>query len=433
MVYLQDDDKLLQNGQAQDPSAPASPEPAQPAGAGGGLISGSPAAGSGGGAPSGGKGGFGFTNFQDYLKANQGSTGTADYLKTEVGGAFNQDQSKLAEESGKAKTAAQTEAQKTQIGTDQASQLIQKASTNYQYGTPTNGTQATAYQSAVDPLKQALGAKYQGPSSFAYGLDGKTQEYGQALGNESSYKAIMDQLYNKAGGGQLGKGQLALQRQLDVSNQGLSDTRTQLQNQYKSLQDTTAQTVNETQNAIGEAKDQFQSGQNGLRSYLEGSAQSNRKTIDDTVASERSKHQAVKDYIRERDANQEAVYGRNIDDMITGVEDLNPTETNIYGIGSQRNQYNSLLDALGMNDRAIGRDSSSYYGNRATIDAKYDPYGIAAVEDQNGGEGSFSRRMFSELLGAAKANAQSSGPAWFSSSAQTDAAKRVADLFKDFD
>jgi hypothetical protein len=277
-ILSNDQDKLLQPGQ-QQPGASAggafvgtsSPFGNQGSGQVGGGMS-QPQAGTGGSNR--------WTNIQSYLDANRGNQ-TSSKLVEDVGSKFKSEQDTLNKQANDARSQAEQEASKTAIGQDQASKLITDAS-KAQRGTD-------AYNQTLNPLKSAVTAKYEGPQSFAYGLDSQNQNYGQQLGDDKGFSGLMENLYKGAvskTGNTISNGQLNLQRQLDLdptAQEGLQNARNSAMKNFAGLNADFQRLVPETDQAIKGAATRFGDQQKSLVDFLGNTQSGSAKKLDDAV------------------------------------------------------------------------------------------------------------------------------------------------------
>ena len=246
--------------QGTDASGPVT-TPSETAGTSG-LITG----GSGGlanGARPGGAGSW--TNIQSYLSANKGGTGSEKIVQDKVGGQFGTEKQALEKAGADTRSAAETQVKGIKDTADGARNTINEAANAYQWGAE---TQDDNYSQKTGGLKSALSSKYSGPTSFDYSMSNDAQKYGTALGDDRAFGSLMDDFYRTAAGGQISRGGLDLQRQLDTSNDALAKTRGDLLKEYsglKSLRDTTATDVG---NFLKTAQEDFGKEQTRLRDDL---------------------------------------------------------------------------------------------------------------------------------------------------------------------
>ncbi len=289
-TLLNKDDKLLQNGE-QDPL-----------GTGGGVALGSSGqgafAGSSGGAggataPQVGSGGQAgqWTNIQSYLNANKGNTSSSKLVEG-VGSKISDEKTKLNTEASTAKTNAETEADKTNIGEDQASKLIKDATAS--------GRGTDPYAQATGTIKSAVKAEYGGPEGFTYGIGQDAQKIGEQIGDDQKFSGLMDNLHresaNKAGA-VIGQGQLSLQRQLDLDPEAqaaIQDQRNRALETYAGLNSDYASLVPETDAAIKSAQKRFGTQKENLLGYLGGQETTNLGAIDSAVG-DHNKYQTMAD------------------------------------------------------------------------------------------------------------------------------------------
>jgi hypothetical protein len=255
-ILGQDDDE--QNGQAQQApgSAPL---------VGGGSAAVGASAGANSGVGKGGQGGW--TNMQNYLSANAGDTGSAGALQQTVGSQFGKEQETMQKASGDFVNSAQDQVNKAKIGNDDADKLINESAAQYSY---TGNGANQGYTQNVDKVKGALTNQYSGPKEYSYGFDAKTQDYGNAVGKEGNFDGLLKNIYSQRTEKPLSQGQYNLQKQLDVHNTKLNDTRSQLANDYQGLGSKRDETVKNTTDQLGQTEQAYRTNQNALRDYLSG-------------------------------------------------------------------------------------------------------------------------------------------------------------------
>lgn len=299
MAFIETNDEQL------DPNAPQGQGQGQApqVGSGSSIVGGSPGAGGAAGVGPGGTGGW--TNIQAYLDANKGDTGSAQALSKTVGDQFGQERSAFQGDSSKFLTDAQGQADANKITNDQATGYIDQASKAYQYpgsdgkggfeyaapggsgqfggtsqqkATPkpnqqplpseTDPTQQADYSGIVSKFQKALNDPYSGAKEYNYGFGEKTQQYGNDLKNDPSFDSLMKNVYSNAAQNPLTSGQYQLQKQFDVNNKALGDTRNSLNDQYAQLTADRDKTVQDTTTGLGNIEQGYRDSQRDLKDYL---------------------------------------------------------------------------------------------------------------------------------------------------------------------
>lgn len=381
MAYLVDDDKQLQNGQAQntDPNAPQQ----SISGGGSGIVEG------GGVSQAGvGKGGTsGWTNIQSYLKANEGNQqGSANILNSKVGGEFSSEANRLGSESSAAKNLATQKVNDNTLDKNQALNQLNTLASGYNY----KGPQSDPYNQGVAKVKNAYNYDYVkdgGPTDYAFGLNSKAQGYGSGLKSDSGFSGVMNSLYGEAAGGQLGKGQQALQTQLDVSNPYLAQARTGLNTQYDALNKNIGNTVADTSKYLGDQSTLAQTRKNQLQSQLGTQKTADYKSIDDAKSNWQAADNAKKagnftasDYasggprgVQNMDiqlpSGATANRAVNYDKYYTYANPNEATNANVGGVDTERNRWNVINEVMGLNDR-INNDDDVKGGSAAFDQSK---------------------------------------------------------------
>lgn len=262
MAYIQDDPNLLQDPSQQQGQQGQQSGDGGPTTVGGGsndVGSNTSTAGIG----AGGTGGW--TNIQAYLNANKGDTGSAQALQKTVGDQFNQEKNTYQTDSQNFLKGAQDKVSQDSITPDQADQTIKHAKDSYDW----SGKQPQAYQQDVSKVRNALTGAYSGPTEYNYGFNNTTQEYGNDLKDPSGgFNQLMNHVYQNVAPTPLSSGQLNLQRQLDVNNDNLANTRQNLAGQYDTLTSDRDKTVADTTSGLSALEQQYRQNQNTLKDYL---------------------------------------------------------------------------------------------------------------------------------------------------------------------
>lgn len=208
----------------------------------------------------------GWTNIQAYLGANQGDQGSAQALNKQVGDQFGQEKQNYTQQSAGVRANAQKQVDENKISNDDADKIIKQSADEYSW----NGQQSSPYTENVQKVQGALNNQYSGPTSYNYAFNPTTQNYGNQLKDNTGFDALMNNVYSNAAGRNLSSGQYNLQKQLDVNNQNLVDTRANLSNQYDQLGSGREKSVQDTTAALGQAEQDYRTNQNALRDYLYG-------------------------------------------------------------------------------------------------------------------------------------------------------------------
>lgn len=410
MAFLAQDDKQQQQpGQDPGTQGQAGASGSGFAGSSGGSTSTQPST---AGVGSGGTGGW--TNIQSYLQANQGNSNSANYLNQNAQNTYDQENKNFQDQSSQAKQQGQQQADSENVNQDAATKMINNAAQYYQYNTAspqTNGAagsvpgqtsatgsgQSDQYGQALQPIQQLLTAKYQGPSSFSYGMGADAQRYAQ-LGDDQAYHGVMNDLYNKAAGGTMGAGSLALQQQIDQDNPALNQARQNILGQYSGLQSQEQQGTQDTNAALQNAQNQFTQNQQNFRNTLTGMGGQDKSAIDQAVqqfnASPTSGANANNiDFSTFKTSGDAAnipysyagaqpgstdfiksAFGANGNPLLQKwlTDELqakggNANEGNVAGVDQQRNSYNVIQNALGLGG-TINQDATAASGPKYSFD-----------------------------------------------------------------
>lgn len=206
----------------------------------------------------------GWTNIQAYIGANKSDNGSSNLLQNKAGSQYDSENQNLQTQANDTKTQAQNEANKINDAKDHSKEWVNQAANAYSW----TGNQGSDYTNNANKVKSAVYDSYKGPENFAYQKSADFQRTGSALNNDQSFNNYMNDIYKQKAGGQLSKGQGALQTQLDVNNQGLADTRKSLLDKYSGFDNNVNQAVTDSDAAIQKAKQDYGNNQASLKDYL---------------------------------------------------------------------------------------------------------------------------------------------------------------------
>lgn len=254
--------------------------------------------------PAGAGGSGGWTNIQNYLKANEGDTGSAQALSSKVGGQFNQEREKMQGDSSAFLQDAQKYSDENSLTQGQVDNYVKRGSELYNWTpnapksdkdfgssatnnsqekvTPGGGSQLTGdsnmvdtsadYQDLVSKMQSGLNNQYGGAREYNYGLSNQAQEYGANLKDQGGFDQLMNHIYSGSANRPLSSGQFALQKQLDVGNVGLSNARSNLTSQYDQLGADRDTIVSNTTKSLGDLEHNYNRNQLNMRDYLQNKA-----------------------------------------------------------------------------------------------------------------------------------------------------------------
>jgi hypothetical protein len=212
-----------------------------------------------------GKGGTGgYTNIQSYLGANQGDTGSAQNLEKTTAPTFDNESQNIQKQSTDYVNNAQKQLDDNSIDKTKAESIVKEAAGNYTYGAPQNDS----YNQSVSKVQNALNGQYSGPTSYNYAIGADAQNLGSQLKDPGGFDTLMGNVYSNAAGKSLSQGQFALQKQFDVNNSALQDTRNNLLNKYSGLEKQRDDTVTDTTQKLGGLAEQYRNNQSSLKDYL---------------------------------------------------------------------------------------------------------------------------------------------------------------------
>jgi hypothetical protein len=361
MAYILDDED-----KKNQPGAQGGNEVGEAAG---GVFAGGGFGGAPGGQPGTGGQPKSWTNIQEYLKANEGASKSDELLSNKVGSQFQNESARLSSSAQEAKDKAKETVEKNTIATDRASQMIADMGSQYQYG---GAPQSDAYTQNRSQFQNALSYQYN-PEQFAYGMDGKTQEYGQGL-NEQNFRGLMDNLYaGQSATGRMGAGQKSLQRQLDQENPALNQARQSLLAQYAGLEGDVGSAVDDVNQFQQGKKSEFDEAQSGLRGHLTNQGQTEMSALD--LARRRTQGD-LDDYLKYYETQPNRL---KVGDVFNGqpsdIGDVMKVNSyqyggprtvsleNVTGVDQERARYNALMDVLGLQGQAINQGTPFEFGD----------------------------------------------------------------------
>lgn len=207
----------------------------------------------------------GWTNIQAYLNANQNNAGSASALNKTVGSQFDKEESDLNSAKNKFVGDAVGQVESNRISDDQAKDYVNQAANQYSY----SGQQSDDYRNTQDKFRKSLTGSYSDPGTFSYGFSNPTQNYGSALAQTDSFRGLMGDIYNRSSGGQMSRGQLDLQSQLDTNNDALEQARNNLYSRYSGLSGLRDNAAKDAQQSVSGLKEKYDSNQAQLKKYLD--------------------------------------------------------------------------------------------------------------------------------------------------------------------
>lgn len=308
-----------------------------------------------------GKGGQGgWTNIQNYLSANPGDTGSANALQNEVGAQFGKEKDTMTTAANDYVKSAEDQVNKAKVSTEDADKMIDDSAGKFSYA----GTSDPSYYQNVDKMRGALTGAYQGPKSYDYGLEAKTQEYGQAVGKDGNFDGLLKDLYSRRTPNALSQGQYNLQKQLDVHNDKLTGARASLADQYGGLQAERDNVVKGATEKLGGLEQSYRTNQNALRDYLTGKSTALGTSIDQQEADARKAY----DQALNSGTGREAIGYTQIMNTAGNQPDIAPrAAAGIWGSDLNWNQLQKENDTLKSSYTPGG---IYWYGAQPELDAR---------------------------------------------------------------
>lgn len=256
MAFINDDDKLLENQQN---------DPQNSLGGGSAFVGASGGADVGGGQVSHagvGKGGTGgWTNIQSYLNANKNNNSTANTINSQYGSALAEDESKIQNESTKARSDAEGQRNSMRSLSDNLNNNI---------STAMGGDQQTK-DSIANQYRTAFSQGYQGPQSYSAQMSSKSQDYGSDL--KKNFGDFLGSFYSRAtNGANMSTGQRTLQNQLDTNSESAANAYSDQAARYRALENLALSKNQETNDAINSARTDYQTTHDTLKGDLEAAS-----------------------------------------------------------------------------------------------------------------------------------------------------------------
>ena len=223
-----------------------------------------------------------------------------------------------------------------------------------------NPADTQRYQDIISDFRNRLGATYQGPTDFTQPISQDVLGYGSGLqGGDDSFNQMMNNFYQSQRGDSRGGGfgVRALQNQLDQNNPYLQQARGDLGSQYSDLNTFYNEFLPQTNEALQGYRNEFKQDQDNLRYYLEGEQSERLGGLQNSVNAQEAIRQefiAANPYFERQEEETNQFPGFRVTDPYTlqftpSYEGLTPNLQNVDG-ADVRNEYNSILDALGLSD-----------------------------------------------------------------------------------
>lgn len=192
-----------------------------------------------------------WTNIQAYLGANKDNGSSSKLLTDNVQPGLDKEVDRYGNESKSSLDAGKSQA-------DTAASTYNQFAPNVSAAANGSGNQDYSNQ-AKSLLQNAYNAK-----PFSFNTDNTVKTQGDNLRNDDSFYNQQNQFYAKAAGGQLSSGQGALQTQLDVNNENLANTRSNLLKKYSGFQDSLDSNVKGVNDNLAQYEKTYNDNRNNL-------------------------------------------------------------------------------------------------------------------------------------------------------------------------
>ncbi len=395
MAFIADNDKLLDDDQNQQQQGTGSTGSSFISGEGGSQVgdsSGSTV--NTGGVGAGGTGGW--TNIQSFLGANRGNTGTADYTQKKIGDQFSSEKQSLDTAAGSKVAEGRAQADKIQQANNTYKDTITDASKAYSY----QGNQNDDYTTKTQGLRDSVNNQYSGPTNFAYGFGDRTQKYGTAVGDDRAFDTFLNDSYRERSGAPMTSGQLALQRQLDTTNDPLASVRSKLLQDYAGLGDYRDTKVRETDEGLHKASDDYRNYQGQLKNNI------NNYSFDQDSAQSKAEADARAAYEGARKGDKtgaKSAYWEGYQDVLnndptnaghvwSGITNL--TNRNLWGDNLTADQLQREKDYLaGLSVTKSPRLQANANANSGVLDSFY-----SAQDQKHANTGDAEKRQWNTIM-----------------------------------
>lgn len=255
-----------------------------------------------------------WTNIQAYLGANQNNDSSAKLLEDNVGSKLTNEQNRFNTESSNATNESKSKA-------DESNWVVGNYDTNF------NNAASGNFNNDYSNRAKSLYSTQYNPNQFTYTMDNTTNDYGKNLKDDQSFYNQQNNFYKQAAGGQLSRGQGALQTQLDTNNEKLASTRDKLLKQYSGLSSTIDNGVKSTNDAINSYANTYNT---------------NRANFGNTLSSNNSS--LGSDYNNYKDRIDSLENERN--SRLNSTEYVTDPNGDMYIPMLQRDRYNAYMDSF---------------------------------------------------------------------------------------
>lgn len=278
-----------------------------------------------------------WTNIQAYLSANKDDGSSSKLLTDNVQPGLDKEIDRYGNESKSSLDAGKSQADNAASAYNEFAPNVDSSASgagNQDYASKARSILQNAYKS----------------NPFTFSTDNQVKTYGDNLKNDDTFYNQQNDFYKKAAGGSLSSGQGALQTQLDVNNENLANTRSNLLKKYSGFQDGLDSNIK----GVNDNLAQYEQAYNTNKNALNDSARSQYTNFNNAY----NKHSADLDQYQIGRANDlaKAPSGRSSDDggltwsspkdrINKKYDDLTNAENTSWN--PKNNQWNYIKSILG--------------------------------------------------------------------------------------
>lgn len=284
-----------------------------------------------------------WTNIQAYLGANKDNGSSAKLLTDNVQPGLDKEVDRYGNESKSSLDSGKSQADSAASTYSQFAPNVNAAaggSANQDYSNQAKGLLQNAYKS----------------NPFTFNTDNTVKTQGDNLKGDDSFYNQQNKFYAKAAGGQLSSGQGALQTQLDVNNENLANTRSNLLKKYSGFQDDIDTKVKGVNDNLAQYEKTYNDNRNNLNNDARTlNTKSNQDYLDSSAALGGGAKKQADDWYNGYVQNPFG-YKRQDGSEVNNIEEARQTSENMYNDSINQNtakkntsgnQWNYIKSILG--------------------------------------------------------------------------------------